>query len=77
MAQGAKKLLRSDYALSTTGNAGPSADPMNPNVGEIYVALAYGDDCVCSRLNLQGSREENRQNTCLAAMNLLLEVLHG
>lgn len=77
MAQGVRKLMKADYALATTGNAGPSADPMNPNVGEIYVALAYENGCVCRRLALRGNREENRQNTCLSAMKLLLEVLHG
>lgn len=71
MAQGARDALRADYALAVTGNAGPGADEKNPNVGEIYVALADENGCVCRKLNLQGNREENRMAACIAALELI------
>ena len=77
MAQGARGRLGADLALSTTGNAGPSAEPNNPNVGEIYVALAWGGGSLCRKLSLHGSREENRMQACHAALELLLEHIHG
>ena len=73
MAEGARLRLGADLALSTTGNAGPSADPLNPNVGEIFVALSSAAGTVCRRLLLQGGREENRFAACSAAVELLLE----
>lgn len=73
MARGARLRLRADYALSVTGNAGPGADPKNPNVGEIYVALAAPDGVRCQKLLLCGTREENRTESCRAALSLLLE----
>ena len=73
MALGVRRELQSDFALATTGNAGPSADPNNPNVGEIYIALAVGESVFCRKLYLHGSRDENRKEACRAALRLLLE----
>lgn len=72
MAQGARERLHADYALAVTGNAGPGTDAKNPNVGEIYIALADAHGCVCQKLNLQGNREENRNAVCVAALGLLV-----
>ena len=77
MAKGARERMEADFALSTTGNAGPSADPKNPNVGEIYVALAGEKTSLCRKLTRHGSREENRTEACRAALKLLLEQLHA
>lgn len=77
MASGVRQSLNADFALSTTGNAGPSADPFNPNVGEIFVALSWEKGSVCRCLKLQGSREENRLAACCATVGLLLESLRG
>lgn len=75
MAQGARERLGADFALATTGNAGPGADEKNPNVGEIYVACASKDGTVCHKLQLNGTREENRLAACNAALALLLETI--
>lgn len=75
MAQGVRRLLHADFALSVTGNAGPGADEKNPRVGEIFIACAASDRTVCSRLELSGSREENRSAACRAALQLLLKEL--
>ena len=77
MAKGARERMGADFALSTTGNAGPSADPKNPNVGEIYVALACEKTSLCRKLTLRGSREENRTEACRAALELLLENIYA
>ena len=77
MAEGARERLEADFALATTGNAGPSADPKNPNVGEIYVALAGEKTSLCRKLTLRGSREENRTEACRAALELLLENIYA
>lgn len=77
MAQGALRRLGADFALSTTGNAGPSADPKNPNVGEIYIACAAEGRTESRCLHLSGSREENRMAACEAALELLVEMCDG
>ena len=77
MAQGARQRLGADFALSTTGNAGPGADEKNPNVGEIYVAISSQGGKRCKKLNLQGKREENRLESCKAVLQLLLEYCNS
>lgn len=77
MAQGVRERLQAEYALATTGNAGPGADPLNPTVGEIYVAASTPKETVVRKLQLSGNREENRQEACRAALQLLLEKLYG
>ncbi len=64
MAEGAREKLHADYALAVTGNAGPGTDPMNPNVGEIYIACADSCGCTVSRLDLRGDRNQNRLDAC-------------
>lgn len=76
MARGVRERLQADYALAITGNAGPGTDPLNPTVGEIYVALSTPEDTVARKLQLNGNREENRLETCRAALQLLLEKLY-
>ena len=71
--EGARSLLGADYALSVTGNAGPGADEKNPRVGEIFVACADAAGTGCVRLECGGTRAENREAACRAALRLLLE----
>ncbi len=77
MARGAQQRLGADFALSVTGNAGPGTDAKNPTVGEIFIACASAQDCVCRRLLLRGGRRENRLAACDAALELLLSVCPG
>lgn len=40
MAQNVRKLYKSDYAISTTGNAGPTKGDSNAEVGTVFIAIA-------------------------------------
>lgn len=73
MAVGVRERMDADLGIGITGNAGPSADPKNPNVGEIYVACADRTGVRCEKLLLHGSRAENRETACRTALNMLLE----
>ncbi len=75
MAKGARDRFHADYALSVTGNAGPGTDPMNPNVGEIYIACAWENGCRVCRLDLRGDRNGNRESACKESLKLLLRIL--
>jgi len=79
MALGCKKISGADYALSTTGIAGPEGGSAQKPVGLVYIALAGPGDCseniVCKKLLLQGSRQDIRKQTVRAACDLLGEAL--
>jgi PncC family amidohydrolase len=77
MAAGARDLLEVDWALSTTGVAGPELQEGQP-VGTVYVGLAGTSTARFVRLSLDGDRAAIRAGACAGALDLLLaEVTRG
>lgn len=74
LACGVRRLLGSDWALSTTGVAGPETQEGQP-AGTVYVGLAGPDVSRTQRLRLSGDREAVREQTCAAAIELLSREL--
>ena len=74
MATGVRRITNADWAISTTGVAGPSQQE-DKAVGTVYVAIAGPHEVVVSTLHLDGDRAEIRRATCVAAVQALLEVL--
>ncbi len=70
MASCAVKTFGADYAVSTTGVAGPD-DSDGVKVGTIWVAAANKERAVCTKLRLGKSRERNIIMASNAALNLL------
>ena len=67
MAQGARRVLDCDVAVSTTGVAGPDSDEWGNPVGLVYVALATQSGCWVRKLNLAGAVEGRERVRTLAA----------
>jgi nicotinamide-nucleotide amidase len=76
MADGVRDLLGVDWALSTTGVAGPDLQEDQP-AGTVFLGLAGPRGVRTSRLSLGGDRAAIRTATCLAATALLLEEVSG
>lgn len=74
MAVGVRALLSCDWAISTTGVAGPERQEGMP-VGTVYVAVAGPRGARFSALRLAGSRAEIRDQACDAALRELLREL--
>lgn len=77
MAQGARKTLESDFALSFTGVAGPDPDDWGNPVGLVYVALAWNGGEYVRAVHAIGSREKVRQAACHNGFDLLRRKLSG
>lgn len=77
MAEGMRSLADSDFALSVTGNAGPSAAEGKP-VGMVYVGLAErGRQTRVETLQLAGDREGIRLRAAKRALYMLWLSLTG
>ena len=77
MASGVQVLLEVDWALATTGVAGPDAQE-GQAVGTVYVGLAGPHGVRSVSFLLDGDRTQIRTATCAAALELLLaEVARG
>lgn len=75
MAEGARNRLEAEFALSTTGLAGPGGDEFGNPVGTVFIACAGQRRTVSRCLHLPGDREEVRRAAVEAVLELLLEEL--
>jgi nicotinamide-nucleotide amidase len=71
MAMGARRQFESDWAISTTGIAGPGGGTEEQPVGLIYVAVAGPTDCKSVELRLGKRRDNNMDMASFAGLNLL------
>lgn len=76
MAQGARRALDADIAVSTTGVAGPDPHDGQP-VGAVLIGVADASGARSERLQLSGDREQIRQDSVRAALRILGAVLGG
>lgn len=74
MARGAREATGSDYALSTTGNLGPSVLEGKPE-GLIYIAVSGGRKEAHKELRLSLGREGNKRQAAMQGLRLLLDTL--
>lgn len=75
MAEGARKLANADYALSSTGIAGPDGGTRKNPVGTVYIAAASTKGTLTRRLQIRGSRERIQRRAAADALRLLWEQL--
>jgi nicotinamide-nucleotide amidase len=75
MAENAKKIFKSDYALSTTGNAGPSKGDSDSEVGTVFIGLATPDRIFSKKFEFEGSREQIVEKSVNEAFKIILKEL--
>ena len=71
LAEHARACAKSDYALATTGVAGPSGGSPEKPVGTVYVALAGSGETIVKKLFFPTDRETFKQIATQAALELL------
>lgn len=78
MAEGVRRKLGSDFAISTSGVAGPDGGTEEKPVGTVWVSIAGKNKTLAKRLNLGKSRERNIRISMLTALNWLRqEIISG
>ena len=77
LAEHARACARSDYALATTGVAGPSGGSPEKPVGTVYIALAASGTTIAKRFFFPTDRETFKQIATQAALELLRKKLIG
>lgn len=71
MAQNVKKIMNTDYAIATTGNAGPSKGDSEAEIGTVFIALATPKEVVIQEFNFGQPRDKVIDR----AVNKSLEML--
>ncbi len=75
MAEGAKKLFRTDFAVGITGVAGPDSDRAGNPAGLVYAAVDGPGGPESRQLNLGGSRRAVKERSAQIALDMLRKVL--
>ena len=77
MALGIKKKYKTDYAIATSGIAGPTGGTPEKPVGTVWIAIASPKGAVSRKLLLGQDRKRNIVMTAFAALNKLRKELNG
>lgn len=84
MAAGVKRLTGADFAISTTGVAGPGGGSVEKPVGTVWIGVATpgnatrecdGGDVVARCFHFTGTRDKNMADTVSAAIEMLHSAL--
>ena len=73
MAEGARKAMQADIAVSVTGLAGPGGDEFGNPVGLVFIGYSDQAKTVSRRFLFRGDRETVRETACREARRLVLE----
>lgn len=75
MAKGAIKALDSDYAISTSGIAGPTGGTAEKPVGTVWIAVASRNQIVSERYQFGENRERNITKSVMTGLNMLRKMI--
>lgn len=75
MARGALKLSGADFAVSTSGVAGPTGGTAENPVGTVYIAISDKNAVKAVKMSFDGDREQVRTAATEKALRMLLEEI--
>lgn len=75
MALNVKKLMNTDYAIATTGNAGPSKGEADASVGTVFIALATPNGVIVEEFDFGQPREKVIDRASVKGLEMLLKEI--
>ncbi len=75
MAQGVQRLMKTDYAIATSGVAGPGGGTEEKPVGTVWIALATPEQVVAQKFLFSFTRERNVAKATAKALEWLLKEM--
>lgn len=75
MAEGARRVLATDVAVSATGLAGPGGDEYGNPVGTVFLGYCDGSKTMAQECHFSGDRDSVRRQAVQAALELILQQI--
>jgi len=75
MAKGAIETLNVDYAVATSGVAGPDGGTKDKPVGTVWIAVASRNSVYSKQYNFSNERDRNIRMASVKAINMLIEFI--
>ena len=75
MAVGVKEVFKSDFALATTGIAGPDGGTEEKPVGTVWIAVASENDIIALKFIFGDNRERNISRSSQTALQILRRLI--
>lgn len=75
MALSVKKIMKTDYAIATTGNAGPSKGDENAEIGTVFIAIATPNEVIVKEYNFGQPREKVIDRAVIKSLEMLKEEI--
>ncbi|MCR4440396.1 MAG: competence/damage-inducible protein A [bacterium] len=77
MAEGVRRVAKTDLGLSTTGIAGPTGGTPTKPVGLVYIGFCDGTQSLCKRCLFPFDRLANKERAAAAALDMVRRHLLG
>ncbi|MBU8893079.1 MAG: competence/damage-inducible protein A [Bacteroidales bacterium] len=77
MAKAVQKLFRTDFAIATSGIAGPTGGTIEKPVGTTWIAVADKSKVISKKYIFGDQRDRNIQRASLTALNMLQKIMNG
>jgi nicotinamide-nucleotide amidase len=75
MANNVRKLLKTDYAIATSGVAGPGGGTPEKPVGTVWIAVSSEKETKATVFNFGDNRERTIQRTAIQGLDMLRKLL--
>ncbi len=75
MVEGVRIKSSVDIGIATTGIAGPTGGTKEKPVGLVFIAVSTVDETIVKKFKFSGDRIQNKESTCNAAFEMLLDIL--
>jgi nicotinamide-nucleotide amidase len=75
MAQGVRQYFNTDYAVATSGIAGPDGGTIEKPVGTTWIAVTKDQKTISKKFLLGNDRNRNIRRASLTALNMLRKLI--
>jgi nicotinamide-nucleotide amidase len=75
MAENCRRIMHTDYAIATSGVAGPSGGTKEKPVGTVWIAVATPTHCIAKVFNMGDHRGRTIERTALMGLDMLRKEL--